>query len=89
MGISAGRIPTAMKASTPSFGHCLGNACFQSTKVAKTALASPVELLSKFVRILLNFFYEIVLYADSLLICLAWVEFGFHVTYHEFCYALL
>ena len=47
-----GLMPTAMKASTPSFAHCLGKACFQSTKVAKTAFVSPFELLSSTDKIL-------------------------------------
>ena len=46
MGIKAGLTPFLMKDFIAKVGHCLGKACFQSTKVATTATTSPWEFLS-------------------------------------------
>ena len=46
MGIKAGLTPFLTKEFMAKVGHCLGKACFQSTKVDTTAITSPWDFLS-------------------------------------------
>ena len=52
IGMRDALTPFLMKLCTPRVGHCIGNAFFQSTRVARTATHSPLVLLSVAERIL-------------------------------------